>query len=112
MKGLNQKHLEKEKDRESKTLGQKSFRQPTNLRLGVYNGLQHIEKRKCCKMQKGKHKSFPSQVYKRALDGHLEIFLEHYKCCMAEAINPHFGKEQEKIRVYKKIDLPNALLLA
>lgn len=42
------------------------------------------------------HKRVPSRVYKKALDGHHENLLEHYKCCMAEAINPHFREEQEK----------------
>lgn len=44
-------------------------------------------------------REFPAE-YTRALDGLLEIFLEHYKCFMAGAINPHFGEEQEKILFY------------
>lgn len=46
-------------------------------------------------------KAFPAGHTTRTLAGHLEIFLEHYKYCMAEAINPHFGEEREKILFYQ-----------
>lgn len=61
-------------------------------------------KGKCCKKQKDK--SVVSRVYKRALlyMAILRVFfLEHYKYCMAEAINPNFGEEQNKIYFYKKV---------